>query len=147
MKNVFPILFCIFQFAAFAQPSWPVQQPVPNRNITTGAERTEQYISQLAGKNIVVVANPTSLVKKVHLVDTLLSLGINIKKVFAPEHGFRGDVQAGETVKDGKDTKTGLPVISLYGKNKKPGAESLEGIDIIIFDIQDVGARFYTYIS
>lgn len=105
----------------------------------------------LEGKNIAVVANQTSVIFKkngsMHLVDSLLSHGVNISKVFSPEHGFRGDVDAGETVTDGIDLKSGLPIVSLYGKNKKPTNEQLKGINIIIFDIQDVGVRFYTYIS
>ncbi len=120
-----------------------------------GAQQVEAYLSILKGKKIAVVGNQTSCIKTknstketyTHLVDTLLKHQITITKVFAPEHGFRGKVDAGETVLDGKDTKTGLPIISLYGKNKKPSAEVLAGIETIVFDIQDVGARFYTYIS
>tara|TARA_B110000046_G_scaffold66856_1_gene74783 strand:+ start:94 stop:1326 length:1233 start_codon:yes stop_codon:yes gene_type:complete len=125
--------------------------------IKTGAERTSLYLGLLKGKNVAVVANQTSILEKrnikkeksefVHLVDSLLSLGIKVKKVFAPEHGFRGKADAGEVVKDGFDTKTGLSIISLYGKNKKPSAKQLKDIDVVVFDIQDVGARFYTYIS
>ena len=94
-----------------------------------------------------MVANQTSLVHQVHLVDTLLSRGINISKVFAPEHGFRGEADAGAFIDNTIDTKTGLPIFSLYGKNKKPSKEFLEDVDMVVFDIQDVGARFYTYIS
>lgn len=124
--------------------------------IETGAERTLLYVDILKGKNIAVVANQTSVIVREsrgkrqvsrHLVDSLLSLDINIKKVFAPEHGFRGKADAGEVVANGIDTKTGLPIISLYGKNKKPSVAHLKEIDIVVFDIQDVGARFYTYIS
>ncbi len=93
------------------------------------------------------MANQTSRVGETHLVDTLLSLGIDVRAVFAPEHGFRGEAGAGEHVSDGKDPKTGIPVLSLYGKTKKPTPEMLQGIEVIVFDIQDVGARFYTYIS
>ncbi len=114
-----------------------------------GAERSEQYLPQLLGKNVAVVANQTSVLgnEKQHLVDFLVSKKISVKKVFAPEHGFRGTADAGEQVKDGIDTQTGLPLISLYGNNKKPTQEQLKGIDVLLFDIQDVGARFYTYIS
>jgi len=120
--------------------------------IITGANRTEIYLPILKNKKIGVVGNQTSIVKTkegtfTHLVDSLLTLNIQIKKVFAPEHGFRGIADAGEIIKDGLDTKTGLPVISLYGNNKKPSPESLKDIELMIFDIQDVGARFYTYIS
>ncbi len=132
------------------------------QELTMGAQQFETYKSLLQGKNVGVVANQTSVVTyrsgepykgvereinvEMHLVDFLLRKGINVKKVFGPEHGFRGEADAGETVKDGVDANTGLPIISLYGKNKKPSSEQLSGLDIIIFDIQDVGARFYTYI-
>lgn len=112
-----------------------------------GAERLDQYLPLLKGKSVGLVVNHTSLVGEAHLVDVLLEEDILVKKIFAPEHGFRGKADAGELVKDGKDAKSGLPLVSLYGKNKKPSAEMLSGLDIVIFDIQDVGARFYTYIS
>ncbi len=117
-----------------------------------GANRTAIYLPQLKDKKIAIVANQTSVIfkknnTKLHLVDSLINLNINVKKVFAPEHGFRGDADAGELIKDGFDSKTGIPLISLYGNNKKPTAEQLFGIDLVIFDIQDVGVRFYTYIS
>jgi uncharacterized protein YbbC (DUF1343 family) len=115
--------------------------------IVTGAEQFDEYTYLLEGKSVALVANQTSLVDEIHLVDTLLSRGLNVKKVFAPEHGFRGKADAGAHIDNETDSKTGLPLISLYGKNKKPSKESLEGIDIVVFDIQDVGARFYTYIS
>jgi len=116
-------------------------------NIKPGAERTEKYIKLLQNKNVAIIANHTSMVGNRHLVDTLLSLGIKVKKIFAPEHGFRGLNDAGGHVANSIDKKTGLPIISLYGKNRKPSAEQLKGIDIVVFDIQDVGVRFYTYIS
>ncbi len=120
--------------------------------LKTGADQTELYLPLLKGKHVAVVANQTSVVADykgnlIHLVDTLIDLDVNVKTVFAPEHGFRGKADAGEKVKDSFDSKTGLPIISLYGKHKKPTAEDLKGIDIIVFDIQDVGVRFYTYIS
>lgn len=117
--------------------------------VVTGAERTEQYLPLIKGKRIGLVVNQTSIVgtEQKHLLDTLLSLHINVVKVFAPEHGFRGQADAGETVKDGKDSRTGTPIVSLYGNNKKPTAAQLKDIDLVLFDIQDVGARFYTYIS
>ena len=118
-----------------------------SNSVMVGASRMEQYLPLLAGQRIAVVANATSMVGNTHLVDTLISRKINIVKVFAPEHGFRGDHGAGDKVSDTKDPKTGLPLISLYGKNKKPTAEMFSNIDVVIFDIQDVGARFYTYIS
>ncbi|MEI6822839.1 MAG: DUF1343 domain-containing protein [Bacteroidota bacterium] len=116
-------------------------------DIKTGSEQTERYLPWIKGKNIAIVANQSTTIHNTNLVDSLLSLGINIKKVFCPEHGFRGEAEAGETIKNKIDSKTGLNIISLYGDNKKPKAEDLKGIDIVIFDIQDVGARFFTYIS
>ncbi|MFL5727918.1 MAG: exo-beta-N-acetylmuramidase NamZ domain-containing protein, partial [Cytophagaceae bacterium] len=115
--------------------------------ILCGADQLSEYVPLLKNKNVALVVNQTSVIGKTHLVDSLLSLKVGIKKIFSPEHGFRGTADAGEKVGNETDAKTGLPIISLYGKNKKPSAESLAGIDIVIFDIQDVGARFYTYIS
>ena len=115
------------------------------------ANRIAEYLPLLSNKKIGIVANQTSVIfndqSYTHLVDSLVSLDVNVQKVFAPEHGFRGTADAGELVKDGIDTKTGIPIISLYGKNKKPSETQLANLDILIFDIQDVGARFYTYIS
>lgn len=120
--------------------------------IILAANRMEVYLSDLQNKKVGIVTNQTGVVKAenqsyVHLVDTLLKRNINVVKVFAPEHGFRGEADAGEVVKDGKDTKTGLPIVSLYGKNKKPSQQQLADIDVVLFDLQDVGVRFYTYIS
>lgn len=112
------------------------------------ADRPELYLPLLKNKTVTIVANQTSLLAdKTHLVDFLVQNNIKIKHIFAPEHGFRGTADAGEHVKNGIDTKTGLPIISLYGDNKKPKSEQLQGVDIVLFDIQDVGVRFYTYIS
>ena len=116
-------------------------------SIELGASQMDQYIRVLNGKRVALVVNQTSRIGNTHLVDTLLSSGIQIETIFAPEHGFRGKADAGEKVADGKDVATGIPLISLYGKHKKPTADDLKGIDWVIFDIQDVGARFYTYIS
>ena len=118
-----------------------------NAEVVVGAARTDQYLDQLSGKKVGIVGNQSSLIGTTHLVDSLISLGINVVRVFSPEHGFRGDADAGEKVNSGVDAKTGLTIVSLYGSNKKPTAEQLAGIDILLFDIQDVGARFYTYIS
>lgn len=115
--------------------------PVP------AAERVGEYLPILKGKRVAAVVNHTSMVGERHLVDTLLKSGVTLVKIFAPEHGFRGEASDGEKVKDGKDAATGLPILSLYGSKKKPGPEALEGVDVVLFDIQDVGARFYTYIS
>jgi len=119
--------------------------------VVVGAQQTEHYLPILKNKNIGIVANQTTVIFKedghTHLVDSLLSLNIVVKKVFAPEHGFRGTADAGEYVKDGIDSGSGVPIVSLYGANKKPNAKILEGLDLIIFDVQDVGARFYTFLS
>jgi len=132
------------------------QKPIENKTakeetiapIKTGADNSEKYLPILKGKKVGIVTNQTGILSdKIHLVDFLLEKKVNIQKIYAPEHGFRGTADAGELIKDGKDTQTGLPIISLYGDNKKPKPEQLKGIDIMVFDLQDVGARFYTYIS
>lgn len=115
--------------------------------VVVGAQRVAVYHPLLKGKRVAAVVNQTSIIEGVHLVDTMLSLQLEVTKIFAPEHGFRGEADAGEKVENGTDSKTDLPLISLYGKNKKPTQEQLEGIDAVVFDIQDVGVRFYTYIS
>ncbi len=112
-----------------------------------GAERTEQYIHLLKGKKVALCVNHTSRIGNTLLVDTLLNVGIQIQALFSPEHGLRGEADAGQEIDNGTDGPTGLPLYSLYGKNKKPSAEQLKGIDCLVFDIQDVGVRFYTYIS
>tara|TARA_B100000925_G_C22006304_1_gene473841 strand:- start:1807 stop:2949 length:1143 start_codon:yes stop_codon:yes gene_type:complete len=117
------------------------------QNIITGAERVNKYLSLITNKQVAIVGNQTSMINNLHLVDSLISHKINIVKVFSPEHGFRGNEDAGAYIKDDIDSKTKLPIISLYGKNKKPSNDDLEDVDIILFDIQDVGVRFYTYIS
>lgn len=138
-----------------------LKQVQGDTSVIVGANRTALYLPLLKGKRVGVVANQTSVIFKkstalqkttrndnyTHLVDSLLSLNITIKKVFSPEHGFRGKADAGELVEDGIDTKTKLPIVSLHGKNKKPTKAQLEDLDVLIFDIQDVGVRFYTYIS
>ncbi len=127
-----------------------------NLPIIVGANRTTEYLPLLQNKNVGVVTNQSGLIFKsdkhskeqsTHLVDSLVSRGVIVKRIYSPEHGFRGNADAGENVKDGKDPKTGLPIISLHGKNKKPTQEQLDDIDVLLFDIQDVGVRFYTYIS
>ena len=123
------------------------EQKEQSKKLLLGVERTEAYFPLLKGKQIGFVGNHTSILSGKHLVDSLLAANFNVLKVFSPEHGFRGEADAGEKVADGIDSQTGLPVISLYGKNRKPKAEQLEGIGVLLFDIQDVGARFYTYIS
>ncbi len=124
---------------------------VVTKPIVVGAENTANYLSKLKGKKVGVVSNQTGIAtidgKTTHTVDLLLKNGINVTKIYSPEHGFRGDADAGAKVKSGVDAQTGLPIISLYGDNKKPKANQIADIDILVFDMQDVGARFYTYIS
>lgn len=150
-----PLLLIILLFQCLSCGKAQDQQLQANQPIKTqeneavevGAEQMHEYLPLLAGQSVGLVVNQTSVVNNQHLVDTLLSKGVNIKKVFAPEHGFRGTADAGEKVSNGVDSKTALPIISLYGSNRKPTAEQLRGITTMIFDIQDVGTRFYTYIS
>ena len=139
MKKIFVFLGLLVSFSVWAQ--------FDNDKITVGAERLDQYLPIVADKNVALVVNQTSVIGDTHLVDVLLSEGVSIKKIFAPEHGFRGAADAGEKVKSSVDSKTGIPLVSLYGKNKKPTEAQLSNIDVVVFDIQDVGARFYTYIS
>jgi uncharacterized protein YbbC (DUF1343 family) len=129
------ILFLILTLSSFAL------------EIMVGASQHSQYLPLLQGKRVALVVNQSSQVQGVHLVDILLKQKVAIQKIFAPEHGFRGNADAGEHIKNGKDPQTNLPIISLYGKHKKPTQRDLKDIDIIVFDIQDVGVRFYTYLS
>ena len=135
------MLKCGFGYAQSAQKTRSASPIIP------GAERMETWLPLLKGKTVAVFANSTSLVKNSHLVDTLLKSGVRVVKIFGPEHGFRGDADAGEHVNDAIDKKTGIPVISLYGDHKKLTAADVAGVDVLLFDIQDVGVRFYTYIS
>jgi uncharacterized protein YbbC (DUF1343 family) len=143
---IFP-LFLLLCFQCSEKKKRESETESLQAEIVVGAARISEFITEVKGKNIALVVNHTAIVGKTHLTDTLRSLGISITKIFAPEHGFRGTADAGEHVKDGVDSKTGLPVVSLYGSNRKPTAEQLNNVDIVVFDIQDVGVRFYTYIS
>jgi len=129
------------------QPQTTAEPVNKNTEIITGAQQTSRYLPWLKDKRVALVVNQTSVIGKKHLVDSLLALGVNIKLIYAPEHGFRGEADAGAHISNDKDAQTNLPIFSLYGKNKKPAAEQLKDIDAVIFDIQDVGTRFYTYIS
>ncbi len=120
---------------------------IAHTQIIPGAYHTEQYLHTLKGKQVALVVNHTSVIGKTHLADSLLSLGVQVKRIFAPEHGFRGTADAGAHIDNEVDSKTGLALVSLYGKHKKPTPEDLKGIDVVLFDIQDVGTRFYTYSS
>lgn len=140
---VFFIFSCIHATAQFHS----TRQIVDAEESIVGASRLDLYLPLLNGKDVAVVANQTSIFNKTHLIDTLLSDNIQLKKIFTPEHGFRGTADEGAHINNSIDEKTQLPIISLYGKNKKPNYEQLNDIDIILFDLQDVGTRFYTYIS
>ena len=141
MKRLFFEFTILISAALFSMSIFAQKDPIP------GANQIELYKSIIEGKAVAVVANQTSKIGSTHLVDTLFSIGINIKVIFAPEHGFRDLADAGESIENSKDTETGIPIISLYGSHLKPTPLDLKGIDVVIFDIQDVGTRFYTYIS
>lgn len=128
-------------------PPVPKAKSVISETFATGAEQTDIYVDELQGKKVALTGNHTSLVDGKHLLDVLIEKNVDVVKIFSPEHGFRGKADAGAYVKAGKDSRTGLPVFSLYGSNKKPSPEQLSGVDVMIFDMQDVGVRFYTYIS
>jgi uncharacterized protein YbbC (DUF1343 family) len=145
-KITISILFFIFFLSACTQ-TIPVPEIVNWSMIRPGDARTEIYFPLLKGKRIALVANHTSMIGTIHLADTLLNSSFELIKVFTPEHGFRGNAEAGAHIKNEIDSRTGLPIISLYGDHRKPAAEDLVGIDIILFDLQDVGTRFYTYVS
>lgn len=147
MNSIQRLLVWILTLVLCFQSCTTDAQQTKSSELIVGAERLDEYLPLIQNKNVALIVNQTSLVNEQHLVDKLISKGIKIKKVFAPEHGFRGEASAGEKIDDQIDKKTGLPIISLYGKNKKPTAAQLAEVDIVIFDIQDVGVRFYTYIS
>ncbi|MFM2386549.1 MAG: hypothetical protein RL660_1306 [Bacteroidota bacterium] len=132
-------ILCIAALSAFAIRVRVAPEPAANA--------TAKYLPQLEGKNVALVVNHTSMIKSVHLVDMLVENGVTVSKIFAPEHGFRGKADAGEHLANGIDKETGISVVSLYGDNKKPTKAHLTGVDVVVFDIQDVGVRFYTYIS
>lgn len=127
-----------------AQPPLTVKE---YSTVTEGARQTDVYLPLLKNKRVAVITNITGVIGNTSIVDTLLSLKVNVKKILGPEHGFRSNADAGEQVKNNKDPKTGLPVVSLYGANKKPTKEQLRNVDVVVYDIQDIGTRFYTYIS
>jgi len=139
IRNFALVIFaCISAIALFAQSK---------TRIITGAEQMDKLLPMIKGQRVALLVNNTSVIGRTHLVDTLIHSNVDIKKIFSPEHGFRGNAPDGVLINDSIDTSTGLPVISLYGKNKKATAAQLADVDVVIFDIQDVGARFYTYIS
>ncbi|WP_423737747.1 exo-beta-N-acetylmuramidase NamZ family protein [Chitinophaga caseinilytica] len=132
------LILCCFPMAVWAQDA----------NVRTGAQRTDVYLPLLKGKRVGMLVNQTAMISpSVHLVDSLLALKVNIVKIFSPEHGFRGMADAGEKVGNSRDARTGLPIVSLYGKHRQADAADLADVDVLVFDVQDVGTRFYTYIS
>jgi uncharacterized protein YbbC (DUF1343 family) len=150
--KIFILSTLIFSVVSFCTSRHSTSQPpestsIYKTEILTGAEQTEKYLPYLLKKRVAILGNPTSVIGKRHLVDSLKSRGVNIVKVFGPEHGFRGNASAGTKVKDETDPATGIPMISLYGAKRKPSKEDLADVDIVVFDIQDVGCRFYTYIN
>ncbi|MBL7731327.1 MAG: DUF1343 domain-containing protein [Chitinophagaceae bacterium] len=145
MKYSISLLLLLFTLAAAAQKN-PQEATMEAPRVIPGAERINVYLPLLEGRSVGIFANQTSMVGNTHLVDTLLKLGVNIKVIFGPEHGFRGTADAGEKVGNYTDSKTGIPVISLYGSKKAPTPDDVKDVDVLIFDLQDVGVRFYTYI-
>lgn len=151
-KLLFSFLFISLLTACQSQPAPAASiksgdKAIAGGNLVCGAERLTEVVALLQNKRVAIMVNGTSMVGTTHLVDTLLTFHINIKKIFAPEHGFRGDADAGEHVRDSVDAKTKIKIISLYGDKKKPTNQELKDVDVVVFDIQDVGVRFYTFIS
>lgn len=142
---LFPLL--VFSGSPVGRSFNPVHQIRAVKPVITGAERLDQYLPLLEGKRVALLVNQTAVVGNSHLADTLLKLKINIVRIFSPEHGFRGNANAGEKVGNSVDPETGIPIVSLYGSHHKPTAEELKDVDVMIYDLQDVGVRFYTYIS
>ncbi|HTF28168.1 MAG TPA: DUF1343 domain-containing protein, partial [Flavitalea sp.] len=140
MKLILLVTVLFVSLTSFEQTANPAR-------ILTGADQTGKYLSYLQGKRIAIMANPTTIIGKQHLVDSLKSLGVNIVKVFGPEHGFRGNASAGVEISDETDPGTEIPIISLYGKKNKPSKADMADVDILIYDLQDVGVRFYTNIN
>jgi len=147
MKKSFLLLILLGSFVCNSQSHRVLSVEVDDTQIQVGAARTQAYFPLLNGKNVALCVNHTATIGNVHLLDTLISAGIKVVKIFAPEHGFRGEAEAGKTIVNSMDSKTKTPIVSIYGANKKPSKEQMQNIDIVVFDIQDVGARFFTYIS
>lgn len=146
LNTYFKFKVCL-NFLILIFVSTPYYSSAQQDSLKTGADQSEVYLPILRKKSVALVVNQTSRVGNQNLADFLLSKKVKVKRIFAPEHGFRGEEEAGVSVRNSKDTKTGLPIVSIYGNNKKPTSKQLSGIDIVVFDIQDVGCRFYTYIS
>src|SRR5687767_2795918 len=141
---VVTLIVAVCVLLSFAKESGDLD---PKKKILTGAEQTDKYLPYLKNKRVAMMANPTSIIGKTHLVDSLKKLGVNIVKVFGPEHGFRGNASAGAHIADEIDQATGIPIISLYGKKNKPSKEDMADVDVLVYDLQDVGVRFYTNIN
>ncbi len=143
------VVFCTPKNSTSPPSTQTARKPITvnSSEILTGADQTEKYLPYLSNKRVAILGNPTSVIGKRHIVDSLKSRGVNIVKVFGPEHGFRGNASAGTKVKDETDPATGIPMISLYGAKRKPSKTDLSDVDLVVFDIQDVGCRFYTYIN
>lgn len=146
MRGLFILIAILTVCNAKAQP-YQETRILTEKDLKTGASQFSKYIPLLKDKRVAVIANASSTILGIHLVDSLIAYKVNVKKIFCPEHGFRGNADAGEKVKTEKDPKTGLPIISLFGKHFKPTKEELADVDILVYDLQDVGVRFYTYIS
>jgi uncharacterized protein YbbC (DUF1343 family) len=147
MKGFSVLFFLLILISFFPAQNYREVRILTEKDVVVGAARFDDYLQFLKGKRVGIVANITSRVGNRHLVDTLLALKVKVAKIFSPEHGFRGDADAGEKVNNGKDPATGITVVSLFGKHMKPTREDLKDLDVILYDIQDVGVRFYTYIS
>ena len=146
-RNLLSLGFSLLTLSCPAQTTRQSTTAAPAPAIQTGASQTNLYLNNLKGKRVGMVVNHTSRIGPTHLVDSLLALGVTIKTIFAPEHGFRGEATDGEKISNGRDPRTGVMIASLYGQNRKPSAAQMDSLDVLVFDIQDVGTRFYTYIS
>jgi uncharacterized protein YbbC (DUF1343 family) len=147
MRRVHILLIALIASGIYCNPQKNVAVSAGDKMIITGAEQTGLYLPYLKGKRVAILGNQTTVIGKTHLVDSLKTLGIDVVKVFGPEHGFRGNASAGVQVKDEVDSATKIPIVSLYGPKRKPSKEDLSNVDLMIFDVQDVGCRFYTYIN
>ncbi|MES2005746.1 MAG: DUF1343 domain-containing protein [Bacteroidota bacterium] len=147
MKRIVPVCLAVIVALVSVYASSTTKLVSPKKELRTGADQTEKYLPLLKGKRVGILANPTTIIGKSHLVDSLQKLGINIVKIFGPEHGFRGNQSNGDKVADEIDKVTGIPIISLYGAKNKPSKQDLADVDIMLYDLQDVGCRFYTNIN
>ncbi len=147
LRGKFPVFLLLLLLFSNGKSQTAKAHFINPKEIISGDEQMDAYLPMLASKKVAILANHTSVIKGKHLLDTLLARGVKIQRIFSPEHGFRGQAGAGEQVANGRDAKTGIEIISLYGKHRKPTPEDLQDIDIVVYDIQDVGIRFYTYIS